>query len=85
MSQLSYENWQKAIALEETSIREEPDSAWGYIGKSLMLGAAAALGWMEPRDEVLDEAVEHAKTAMRSGPGKLYVSLHTGPCVDPQG
>lgn len=37
MSQLSYENWQKAIALEEISIREEPDSAWGYIGKSLML------------------------------------------------
>jgi len=65
MSQLSYENWQKAMALEETSIREEPDSAWGYIGKSLMLGAAAALGWMEPREDVLDEAVELAKTAMR--------------------
>lgn len=76
MSQLSYENWQKAMALEETSIREEPDSAWGYIGKSLMLGAAAALGWMEPREDVLDEAVELAKTAMRLDP-ENYMSHYT--------
>ncbi|PUB08315.1 winged helix-turn-helix domain-containing tetratricopeptide repeat protein [Yoonia sediminilitoris] len=76
MSQLSYENWQKAMALEETSIREEPDSAWGYIGKSLMLGAAAALGWMEPRDEVLDEAVDLANTAMRLDP-ENYMSHFT--------
>ena len=68
MSQLSYENWQKAMALEETSIREEPDSAWGYIGKSLMLGAAAFLGWLEPRDAVLDESIELANTAMRLDP-----------------
>jgi TolB-like protein/Flp pilus assembly protein TadD len=76
MSQLNYKNWQKAMALEETSIREEPDSAWGYIGKSLMLGAAAALGWMEPREDVLDEAVELAKTAMRLDP-QNYMSHYT--------
>ena len=68
MTQLTYENWQKALALEETSIREEPDSAWGYIGKSLMLGAAARLGWMKPRDEVLDESVRLAETALSLDP-----------------
>lgn len=68
MTQLTYENWQKALALEETSIREEPDSAWGYIGKSLMLGAAARLGWMQPRDEVLEESVGLAETALRLDP-----------------
>ncbi|MDA7427024.1 winged helix-turn-helix domain-containing protein [Primorskyibacter aestuariivivens] len=68
MTQLTYENWQKALALEETSIREEPGSAWGYIGKSLMLGAAARLGWMTPREAVLDESVELAKTALRLDP-----------------
>ncbi|WP_068118221.1 winged helix-turn-helix domain-containing tetratricopeptide repeat protein [Tropicimonas marinistellae] len=68
MTQLTRENWQKAIALEETSIREEPDSAWGYIGKSLMLIPAAVLGWMQPRDEVLADASELAKTALRIDP-----------------
>ena len=68
MTQLSFENWQKAIALEETSIREEPESAWGYIGKSLMLGTASATGWMEPKDEVLAEATELAETALRLDP-----------------
>ncbi|MFD0980295.1 winged helix-turn-helix domain-containing tetratricopeptide repeat protein [Tropicimonas aquimaris] len=68
MTQLTYENWQKAIALEETSIREEPGSAWGYIGKSLMLIPAAVLGWMQPRDEVLADAVELARTALRIDP-----------------
>ena len=68
MTQLNRENWEKAIALEETSIREEPDSAWGYIGKSLMLVPAAILGWMEPRDEVLEQSIELARTALRLDP-----------------
>lgn len=68
MTQLNRENWEKAIALEETSIREEPDSAWGYIGKSLMLVPAAILGWMEPRDEVLEQSVGLARTALRLDP-----------------
>lgn len=68
MTQLNRENWEKAIALEETSIREEPDSAWGYIGKSLMLVPAAILGWMEPRDEVLGQSIELARTALRLDP-----------------
>lgn len=76
MTQLSYENWQKAMALEETSIREEPDSAWGYIGKSLMLGAAAALGWMQPREDVLDEATDLAETALRLSP-ENYMAHYT--------
>jgi TolB-like protein/DNA-binding winged helix-turn-helix (wHTH) protein len=76
MTQLNYENWQKALALEETSIREEPQSAWGYIGKSLMLGAAAALGWLNPRDEVLDEATRLAETAMKLDP-ENYMSHYT--------
>lgn len=77
MTQLTYENWQKALALEETSIREEPDSAWGYIGKSLMLGVAAQLGWMTPRDEVLDESVALAETALRLDP-ELHVAFRAG-------
>lgn len=68
MTQLNRENWEKAIALEETSIREEPESAWGYIGKSLMLVPAAILGWMEPREEVLEQSVELARTALRLDP-----------------
>ncbi len=68
MTQLNRENWEKAIALEETSIREEPESAWGYIGKSLMLVPAAILGWMEPRDEVLDQSIKLARTALRLDP-----------------
>ncbi len=68
MTQLNRENWEKAIALEETSIREEPDSAWGYIGKSLMLVPAAILGWMEPRDEILEHSVGLARTALRLDP-----------------
>ena len=77
MTQLTYENWQKALVLEETSIREEPDSAWGYIGKSLMLGVAAQLGWMTPRDEVLDESVALAETALRLDP-ELHVAFRAG-------
>jgi TolB-like protein/DNA-binding winged helix-turn-helix (wHTH) protein len=68
MTQLNRENWEKAIALEETSIREEPESAWGYIGKSLMLVPAAILGWLEPRDEVLEQSIELARTALRLDP-----------------
>ena len=68
MTQLNRENWEKAIALEETSIREEPESAWGYIGKSLMLVPAAILGWMEPREEVLNQSIELARTALRLDP-----------------
>jgi len=68
MTQFSHENWQKALALEETSIREEPDSAWGYIGVSLMLVNAAGQGWRTPRDEVLDQAAELARTALRLAP-----------------
>ncbi|MBY6117095.1 winged helix-turn-helix domain-containing protein [Mameliella alba] len=76
MSQLSHENWVKALALERTSIREEPDSAWGYIGTSLMLGVAAQTGWIKPRDEVLAEAVDLAETAMRLAP-ENYMSQFT--------
>ena len=76
MTQLTFENWQKAMALEETSIREDPDSAWGYIGKSLMLGAAAALGWMQPREDVLEEATELAEKALRLDP-ENYMSHYT--------
>ena len=68
MTQLNRENWEKAIALEETSIREEPDSAWGYIGKSLMLVPAAILGWLEPREEILEQSVGLARTALRLDP-----------------
>ena len=68
MTQLNRENWEKAMALEETSIREEPESAWGYIGKSLMLVPAAILGWMEPRDAILDQSIELARTALRLDP-----------------
>jgi tetratricopeptide (TPR) repeat protein len=75
-SQLSFENWQKALALEEQSIREEPDSAWGYIGKSLMLGTATGMNWLGPKDEVLREATELARTAMELAPDN-YMSHHT--------
>ncbi|MBT8460192.1 MAG: winged helix-turn-helix domain-containing protein [Boseongicola sp.] len=68
MTQLNRENWERAIALEEASIREEPDSAWGYIGKSLMLVPAAVLGWLEPRDEILEQSVGLARTALRLDP-----------------
>lgn len=76
MSQLSRENWEKAMALERTSVREEPDSVWGYIGVSLMLGTASYMGWMEPLDEVLDEAEEMARMAMRTDP-QNYMSHYT--------
>ena len=76
MTQLSYENWQKALALEEQSIAEEPDSAWGYIGKSLMLGTASATGWMKPKDAVLEEATALAEEALRLDP-ENYMSHFT--------
>ncbi|GGF63662.1 TolB amino-terminal domain-containing protein [Mameliella alba] len=76
MSQLSREHWEQAIALERTSIREEPESEWGYIGTSLMLGTASHMGWMTPMDDVLDEAEELAEIAMRKNP-RNYMSHYT--------
>ncbi|MDU8945194.1 winged helix-turn-helix domain-containing tetratricopeptide repeat protein [Ovoidimarina sediminis] len=76
MTNLTRENWQKAMALEETSIREEPHSAWGYVGKGLMLGVGARLGWLEPREDVLAEAKDHAETALRLAP-ENYMSHYT--------
>ncbi|MDJ1018048.1 MAG: winged helix-turn-helix domain-containing protein [Paracoccaceae bacterium] len=75
-TQLTRENWEKAMALEEQSIREEPDSAWGYIGKSLMLGAGVGMNWLEPKDEILAEAASLARTAMELAP-ENYMSHHT--------
>jgi TolB-like protein/DNA-binding winged helix-turn-helix (wHTH) protein/Flp pilus assembly protein TadD len=74
-SQLSYENWQKALALEEQSVREEPQSAWGYIGKSLMLGTGVGANWLPNREEALAEAAELARTAMELAPDN-YMSHH---------
>ncbi len=76
MSQLSREHWEQAIALERTSIREEPDSEWGYIGTSLMLGTASNMGWMTPKEDVLDEAERLAEIAMRKNP-RNYMSHYT--------
>lgn len=53
----SRENWQKALALERTSLREDPESPWGYIGTSLQLLNGHFNGWSHrSREEVLGEA-----------------------------
>ncbi|MGR3323324.1 MAG: winged helix-turn-helix domain-containing tetratricopeptide repeat protein [Pseudooceanicola sp.] len=74
-SQLSYENWQKALALEEQSVREEPQSAWGYIGKSLMIGTGVGANWIPDREAALAEATALARTAMEIAPDN-YLSHH---------
>jgi TolB-like protein len=68
LSNLTRENWEKALALEEQSIREEPGSAWGYLGKSLTLGTGLDLGWVGPADEVLRDAQTLAMQALEIDP-----------------
>ena len=69
MSQPTRAHWEKALALEETSIREDPASPWGYIGKSLMLLNGVFQGWIStPRGEILDEAAQLAGKAMELAP-----------------
>lgn len=74
MRHFSRENWEKALALEETNIRTDPESPWGYLGKSLMLRNAVFLGWIKrPRDEILDESLDLARKALTIAP-KNYMS-----------
>ena len=70
------ENWRKALALEEASIREDPDSPWGYIGKSLMLVNGVFQGWLErPREAVFAEATDYAQKALDIAPDN-YMSQY---------
>lgn len=68
------ENWAKAMALEVTSMQEDPASAWGYIGTALMLRAGLFEGWIDrPRDEVLREATGLAQKSLEIAPNN-YMS-----------
>jgi TolB-like protein len=70
------ENWRKALALEEASIREDPGSPWGYIGKSLMLVNGVFQGWLErPREAVFTEATDYAQKALDIAPDN-YMSQY---------
>lgn len=63
------ENWQKALALEQTSLREDPASPWGYIGTSLQLLNGYFNGWIErPREDVLGEAETLARKVVDIAP-----------------
>lgn len=74
MQSFSRENWQKAMALEQTSIREDPQSPWGHIGTSLMLTNAAFHGFLDrPTADVLKEAAEHSERALSIAPAN-YMS-----------
>lgn len=74
MRNFSRENWEKALALEETNIRTDPDSSWGYIGKALMLRNGIILKWIDrPRDEVLNEALSLSQKALTIAPNN-YMS-----------
>lgn len=74
MRNFNRENWEKALALEETSIREDPESPWGYIGKAMMLRNSTYLGWIErPSDEILKEALDLSEKALAIAP-KNYMS-----------
>ncbi len=69
MRVLTRENWQKALALEEISITEDPASPWGYIGKSLMLNVGAFHKWTDqPPNDALEEATELAQKALAISP-----------------
>lgn len=65
----SRENWEAALELAETSIRLDPKSPWGYLGKALDLIHAVRSGWREgPRDEILREAEILARRALFLAP-----------------
>lgn len=65
----SRENWEKALEIERTSIREDPEAPWGYIGTALGLRTGAFLGWIDrPRDEVLAEAAGYSEKALAIAP-----------------
>ena len=65
----SRENCEKALELERTPLRLDPESVWGYVGTSLMLRNGAVTGWLEgPRDAVLAEAMSLATKAMEIDP-----------------
>lgn len=69
MQNFSRENWQKAFALEQISIRDDPQSPWGYIGTSLMLTNAAFHGFLDrPKENILREAAEHSEQALSIAP-----------------
>lgn len=62
------DNWEKALEIERTSVREDPDSPWGYIGTALALRTGAFLGWIQPREEVLNEAIGYSSRALEIAP-----------------
>ena len=62
-------NWQKALALERTSLREDPDSPWGYIGTSLQLLNGYFNGWSQgSREDILGEAETLARQVVEIAP-----------------
>lgn len=69
MRHFSKENWEKAFALEQQSINQFPDSAWGHLGNALLLRSAASWGWLEePKEQLLDRAEYHAQQAVTFDP-----------------
>ncbi|WP_379561148.1 winged helix-turn-helix domain-containing tetratricopeptide repeat protein [Psychromarinibacter halotolerans] len=76
MTQFNHENWTRAMALEQTSLREEPQSPWGYIGVALMLVNGSFQGWTDPEIDALAEAAGLARKALRIAPGN-YMSHYT--------
>lgn len=69
MQNFSRDNWQKAFELEQISVREDPQSPWGYIGMSLALTNAAFHGFLDrPKDELLNEAAKHSERALSIAP-----------------
>ncbi|MFC3644655.1 tetratricopeptide repeat protein [Aquibium oceanicum] len=71
------EHWQEAFALEQSSMRDFPDSPWGYIGSALMLLNGSFQGFIDrPRDEVLDEAEDLAERALAMAPDN-YMGHYT--------
>lgn len=69
MSNATRENWEKASALERTSMLEDPGSPWGYIGTSIMLVNGSFQGWIDrPKDAVLKQAAELAQKALSIAP-----------------
>ncbi len=74
MRNVSRENWQKALDLGRMSIKEDPESPWGYIGTALQLNTGTFHGWTDqPGDEVLKEAEGLSRKALSIAP-KNYMS-----------
>ena len=62
-------NWEKALELEQTSVRLDPESPWGHIGSAIMLRNGAESGWTDgSREETLREAMEYANKALDLAP-----------------